>query len=67
VPACVSPLHAYAADYVPASTSSPSTVLASTGGTAAMGIAFALLAAGLILRETFKGVPSSRERHGART
>jgi len=59
VPACVSPLHADAADYVPASaTSSPSAVLATTGGTAAAGIALALLGAALILRETFKGVPS---------
>jgi phospholipid/cholesterol/gamma-HCH transport system substrate-binding protein len=60
VPACISPLHADAADYVPASTTSgPSAVLATTGGTAAAGIALALIAAALILRETFKGVPSN--------
>jgi phospholipid/cholesterol/gamma-HCH transport system substrate-binding protein len=59
VPACVSPLHADAPDYVPASTtSSPSAVLATTGGTTAAGIALALIAAALILRESFKGVPS---------
>jgi hypothetical protein len=60
VPACVSPLHADAPDYVPAAaTSGPSAVLATTGGTAAAGVALALLAAALILRETFKGVPSN--------
>jgi hypothetical protein len=59
-PACVSPLHADAPDYVPAAaTSGPSAVLATTGGTAAAGAALALLAAALILRETFKGVPSN--------
>ena len=59
VPACVSPLHANAADYVPSSSArGPSALLATTGGTAAAGVAFALLAAALILRETFKGVPS---------
>jgi len=59
VQACVSPLHANAPDYVPASAASgPSAVLATTGGTAAAGIALALIAAALILRETFKGVPS---------
>jgi phospholipid/cholesterol/gamma-HCH transport system substrate-binding protein len=61
VPACVSPLHADAPDYVPASATSPSAVLATTGGTAAVGIALALMAAALILRETLKGVPSTRE------
>ena len=62
VPACVSPLHSGAPDYVPAATTSgPSAVLATTGGTAAAGVALALLAAALILRETFKGVPSTRE------
>jgi len=61
VPACVSPLQAGAADYVPAaSNSGPSAVLATTGGTAAAGVALALLAAALILRETFKGVPSNQ-------
>jgi hypothetical protein len=61
VPACVSPLHANAPDYVPASATSPSAVLATTGGTAAVGIALALMAAALILGETLKGVPSNRE------
>src|SRR4029077_7016232 len=60
VTACVSPLHAGAADYVPAtSTSGPSAVIATTGGTVAVGVALALLAAGLILRETLKGVRSN--------
>src|SRR5581483_7983153 len=59
VPACVSPLHADAPDYVPASTvSGPSAVLATTGGTTAAGMALALIGAALILRETFKGVRS---------
>jgi phospholipid/cholesterol/gamma-HCH transport system substrate-binding protein len=61
VPACVSPLHANAPDYVPASASGPSAILATTGGTAAAGLALALLAAALILWETFKGVRSIRE------
>jgi phospholipid/cholesterol/gamma-HCH transport system substrate-binding protein len=60
VPACVSPLHADAPDYVPASATSPTAVLATTGGTAAVGIALALMAAALILRETLKGVPSKQ-------
>ena len=60
VPACVSPLHADAPDYVPASATGPSAVLATTGGTAAAGIAMALIAAALILRETLKDVPSKR-------
>jgi phospholipid/cholesterol/gamma-HCH transport system substrate-binding protein len=59
VPACVSPLHANAADYVPASAGGPSVFLASTGGTAVIGVALALLAAALILRETIKGVRSN--------
>jgi hypothetical protein len=59
VPACVSPLHAGAADYVPASAGGPSVFLASTGGTAVIGVALALLAAALILRETVKGVRSN--------
>jgi len=60
VPACVSPLHADAPDYVPASvTTGPSAVLATTGGTTAAGIALALIAAALILRESFKGLPSN--------
>lgn len=59
VPACVSPLHANAPDYVPASVNGPNAVLASTGGTAAAGFALALIAAALILRETFKGVRSN--------
>jgi len=59
VPACVSPLHAGAPDYVPASATSPTVFLASTGGTALLGIALPLLAAALILRETFKGVRSN--------
>ena len=37
----------------------PSAVLATTGGTFAAGAALALLAAALILRETFKGVRSN--------
>jgi phospholipid/cholesterol/gamma-HCH transport system substrate-binding protein len=61
VPACVSPLHANASDYVPASATGASAVLATTGGTAVIGIALALMAAALILRESFKGVPSARE------
>jgi hypothetical protein len=62
VPACVSPLHADAPDYVPASTASgPSAILATTGGTTAAGFALALMAAALILRMSFKGVPSTRE------
>jgi len=60
VPACVSPLHADAPDYVPAAASTPMTVLATTGGTAAIGIAMALIACALILRETLKGVPSKQ-------
>jgi len=60
VPACVSPLHADAPDYVPASTSSgPSAILATTGGTSALGVALALVVAALILRETFKGLRSN--------
>jgi len=59
VQACVSPLHADAPDYVPASAGGPSAVLATTGGTFAAGAALALLAAALILRETFKGVRSN--------
>jgi phospholipid/cholesterol/gamma-HCH transport system substrate-binding protein len=60
VPACVSPLHSNAPDYVPASiTSGPSAVLATTGGTTAVGVALGLMAAALILRETFKGVRSN--------
>ena len=59
VPACVSPLHADAPDYVPASAGGPSAFLASTGGTAVLGVALALLAAALILRETIKGVRSN--------
>ena len=58
VPACVSPLHANAADYVPASAGGPSAFLASTGGAALLGVALALFAAALILRETVKGVRS---------
>jgi phospholipid/cholesterol/gamma-HCH transport system substrate-binding protein len=58
VPACVSPLHADAPDYVPASATVPNEVLATTGGTAALGIAMALIAAAVILRYTLKGVPS---------
>ena len=60
VPACVSPLHANAGDYVPASsTSGPSAILATTGGTTALGFALGLLAAALIIRETFKGLRSN--------
>src|SRR3954447_6715828 len=59
VQACVSPLHAGAPDYVPASANSPVVFLASTGGTALLGFALPLLAAALILRETFKGVRSN--------
>jgi hypothetical protein len=59
VPACVSPLHAGAADYVPASAGGPGVFLASTGGTAVIGVGLALLAAALILRETVKGVRSN--------
>jgi phospholipid/cholesterol/gamma-HCH transport system substrate-binding protein len=60
VPACVSPLHAGAPDYVPASTTStPIAVLATTGGTTAAGIALALIAAALILKESFKGLRSN--------
>jgi hypothetical protein len=58
VQACVSPLHANAPDYVPASATSPTVFLASTGGTALLGFALPLLAAALILRETLKGVRS---------
>src|SRR3954451_9204444 len=59
-PACVSPLHASAPDYVPASaTSGPTAVLATTGGTTAAGIALALIAAALILLESFKGLRSN--------
>jgi hypothetical protein len=59
VPACVSPLHANAADYVPSSTATgPSAILATTGGTAIAGMALALLAAALILRESTNGVRS---------
>jgi hypothetical protein len=54
-------LHANASDYVPASATGASAVLATTGGTAVIGIALALMAAALILRESFKGVPSARE------
>ena len=62
VPACVSPLVATnAPDYVPAAATTPVTVLSSTGGVAAVGIALALLAAALILRTTLKDVPSARE------
>jgi len=61
VPACVSPLHANAGDYVPASTTGgPSAILATTGGTSALGVALALMAAALIIRETFKGVRSNQ-------
>jgi hypothetical protein len=59
VPACVSPLHADSPDYVPAAATGPSAVLATTGGTAAIGFALALLATAVILRETLKGVPSN--------
>ena len=59
VPACVSPLHADAPDYVPASAGGPSAFLASTGGTAVIGVGLALLAAALILHETVKGVRSN--------
>ena len=59
VPACVSPLHANAIDYAPAPASDPTAVLATTGGTVAVGVALALLAAALILRETFKSVRSN--------
>ena len=60
VPACVSPLHANAADYVPASATTPVSLLSTTGGTALAGVALALLAAALILRETMKGIRSIR-------
>ncbi|MBV8305337.1 MAG: hypothetical protein JOZ04_14095 [Acidimicrobiia bacterium] len=59
VPACVSPLHANAIDYAPAPASDPTAVLATTGGTVAVGVALALLAAALILRETFESVRSN--------
>jgi phospholipid/cholesterol/gamma-HCH transport system substrate-binding protein len=59
VQACVSPLHAGAADFVPASfNSGPSAFLASTGGTALLGIGMALVVGALILRETTKGLRS---------
>jgi phospholipid/cholesterol/gamma-HCH transport system substrate-binding protein len=61
VQACISPLHANAADYVPASASAPTPFLASTGGTALLGLAMAILAAALILRETTKLVGSKRD------
>src|SRR5438270_2437907 len=59
VQACVSPLHADAPDYVPASAGGPSAFIASTGGTAVIGVGLALLAAALILHETVKGVRSN--------
>ena len=59
VQACVSPLHANGADYVPASASTPTAFLASTGGTAVLGLGMAILAAALILWETAKGVRST--------
>jgi phospholipid/cholesterol/gamma-HCH transport system substrate-binding protein len=59
VPACVSPLSASAApDFVPTSSSRPAGGLASTGGTALLGLGLGLLGAALILRETFRGVRS---------
>ncbi len=61
VPACVSPLHSGAPDYVPASATGPGAILATTGGTMSAGAALALIAAALILAQTIKGVPSARE------
>jgi len=58
VPACVSPLHPNAGDFVPAAATTPVSLLATTGGTALAGVALALLATALILRETMKGLRS---------
>jgi phospholipid/cholesterol/gamma-HCH transport system substrate-binding protein len=59
VPACVSPLRANAGNFVPSSGITPVSVIATTGGTALAGVALALLAAALILRETMKGLRSN--------
>jgi phospholipid/cholesterol/gamma-HCH transport system substrate-binding protein len=58
VPPCVSPLSTSAVpDFVPTS-SRPAPGLASTGGTAILGLGLALLAAALILWESLRGVRS---------
>src|SRR5438105_6749776 len=60
VQACVSPLLAGGADYVPLSGGGgPTAFIATTGGTAMLGAGLAILAAALILWETARGVRSA--------